>query len=517
MTRRWPPLVLIAALVVGALVVGRGGGTDGAAARATDPTTLLPVGPPADALGSAWFCAGQSAGDDTIADGTVVVANLGDETARGTLEVVTGDDDRESQALEVAAHTTERVRLAEVVEADWVAARVELDRGDVVVEHEVVGPQGRDVAPCQTRSGDRWYFPAGGSTRDARLLLAVYNPSPDAAVVDMAFATEEGVREPTAFQGMPVAAGSLVVVDVAAVVTVREVISSTVTTRRGRVVVDRIQTYDGRGASASEEEAAEETYRRKGLTITPGVPQPRPAWSFPGGVRSAGVHERVVVYNPGDELAEVEIQVDLDQPERNGVLDPFPLTVAAGEFAVFDLDEADAVPDGVRHSLTVRSTNGVRVVAERSIDAAGDATYRGVATSTGSPVAARQWAFAAGRRPVEEESERVIVVNPGDRAVTVRVVAFGDGERAEVAVEGGTIRLEPGARREVVLDDVLTDERTSIQIVASGPVVAERRLIAQPTAAGDEEEEGGDAEEEPGVGASVALGIPFGSTIVLFD
>ncbi len=501
MTRRGPVLVLVTALLVGGLVLGADPESDDDARRPPEPAAFLPAAAPADAQDAAWFCAGQTAGEDTMADGTVVVANVGDEDAQGRVEAVNDAGDRADRAIDVPARTTRRLPVAELLEGDWVAVRVETDGGTVVVEHEVVGPEGRDAAPCHTTATDAAHLPSGATTRDATLHLAVYNPYADSATVDVSFTTTDTrARRPTDFQGVPVPARSLVVLDVTPVVTVVAVAAATVTTRRGRVVVDRIQAYDGEGASTTDEEAAEEAYRPEGLALTPAVPAARPVWAFPTGSRSATVHERVVVRNLTDEQAEVDVEVALDEPERNGTVGPFALTVPAGEFAILPLDET-SVPEGVPHSIVVRATNGVPVVAERWIDAAGEeATYVGVATSTGSPVEAPRWAFAVGRRSGDEEVGRVALANLGDAEVDVEVTAMGAGEI--VPVPGGRITLAAGARYEVYLDELEGDD-LSLLVTASGPVVAERRLVSRATEATE------DAEAAPGRGFSTAIGIPL--------
>lgn len=515
MTPRWPALVLLVALAVGALVVGRDA-PDPTPPTSPDPASLLPAGPPADALDSTWFCAGQTVGDGTAADGTIVIANVGDETATGRLDVVTdgGDQlaDGDGQPLEIPPQTTERIRLADLLEADWASAQVTLDRGDVAVEHEVEGPQGRDAAPCHSAAADRWYLPSGATTRDARYYLAVYNPTTVAATVDMEFATVEGPRQPGDLQGIPVGPRSMVAVNVAAAVTVRDLIAATVTARRGQIVVDRIQTFDGRGASSTEEEAAEETYRRTGLTVTPAVPAARPTWTFPAGVRAVartsagdpagGVHEVVYVFNPGAREVDVSVDIALDDPRRNGRLDPIPLTVASGEVATFDVDATPGVPEDVRHSITVSTEGGRSVVVERALIAEGETDYVGVATGTGSPVAARRWVFAAGGRSDDLDAVRIALVNPGDEAVDVELVAFGDGERSAIELDEA-VTLDPGGRREVVVEG-LPEGRGSIEVTSSGPVVAERRILATR-----------DGDGEPGLGASAALGIPFGALVLL--
>jgi len=97
----------------------------------------------------------------------------------------------------------------------------------------------------------------------------------------------------------------------------------------------------------------------------------------------------------------------------------------------------------------------------------------------------------------------------------VRLVAFGDGRRAAVR-GGGPFRLGPGDRREIVVETLL-DDRGSVEVLASGPIVAERRLIASETAPDESSDESSDADAEPqpGMGASTTLGIPLGTVTVL--
>lgn len=479
---------------MGGLLVGTDAGdADG---DEVDPVLLLPAAAPEGSLDSAWFCAGQSAGDGTPADGTIIVSNPGDRPATGTLVAVTAGREGEEATteLDVAPLTTERIRVADVIEGDWVSAQVQVDTGNLVVEHEVVGEHGRDVAPCQRRASDEWWFAAGASTRDAEMTLVVYNPSPGPATVDTSFTTESGVREPTDLQGIPVPAGSAVALDVSAVVTEREVIASHVTTRRGRVVVDRIQSFDGRGAATTDEEEEDETYVRQGLTVTPGIAAPQPVWSFPGGIRTDRVHEQVVVSNPGEDAAEVELTFDLDDPRRNGVLDPFPITVPAGEVRVFDVDDIATIPSPLTHSVTVRSENGIPVVVERLLAADQGGSYAGTTATSGSPVAAERWALPAGPE-VGEESARLAIHNPGESPVDVEVRAYGDGESTPLP-EVETITIEPGGRAEVGLAD-LEDGRTSMLVEASSPVVVERRMYRLDDGVGDgEDDDDGDSEDE---------------------
>ena len=99
-------------------------------------------------------------------------------------------------------------------------------------------------------------------------------------------------------------------------------------------------------------------------------------WVFPDGVVDDGITEQIVVFNPTDEVAEVDVEVRLDDPDTNGVPEPFELTIAPNRFSIVDLHEPDAeasedaperIPDGVGHTVLVRSLNGVAVTAERVV------------------------------------------------------------------------------------------------------------------------------------------------------
>ena len=143
----------------------------------------------------------------------------------------------------------------------------------------------------------------------------MFNPFPETAVVDMTFAVPEGARRPNELQAFPVDGGSVVVVDVGAVVTRYGQVSAAVTARSGRIVVDRIQTFDGSAGP-------------RGMDVTLGAPRPGPLWFFPSGITGDGVSEVFSVFNPDEEsTAEVDLEVALEDPATNGAVDPFEISV----------------------------------------------------------------------------------------------------------------------------------------------------------------------------------------------
>ena len=137
-------------------------------------------------------------------------------------------------------------------------------------------------------------------------------------------------------QGFPVPARSVVGLDLGDDVTRSEQVSATFSARSGRVVVERVEQFDG-------------TFDYQGLTLGLGAPEAATTWVFADGAAStpapaapsddeeepaptttttdgpgtttttaagdedddegAASSERIVVYNPGDERARVAVEL----------------------------------------------------------------------------------------------------------------------------------------------------------------------------------------------------------------
>ncbi|MBK5223746.1 MAG: hypothetical protein JJE52_12930 [Acidimicrobiia bacterium] len=550
---RIPVLLLVVAALVLALVVERTDSTeDRSDSAAVDLRRLAPSAAGADALGSTWYCAAGSAGgveiepanrpddvldgdgettedadgeatepdgadaedeatdstdgeatdtDETeagdgavdpdgaaappvpvVAEHTVVLTNAGDADRVATLTIHPGQDAPVVSEVEVPARSVERIDLADLAEGPAVAALVELDGGAVVVTHHVVGPLGRDSGPCSSVSSDVWHFAWGDTSRGSASLVALFNPFPGDAVVDFSFVTSDGVREPQALTGMVVPAGSVIVADVGAEVRRREHVSTTVSTRTGRVVAERIQAFDG------TDEAG-----RSGLAIDLGVPEPASTWMHVVGRRHDDLPQTLVVYNPSDTPAEVDVEIALPD-DVVGAVAPFELTVGPGDHATLDLtDQARLLDvfgeDFGEFAVTVRSLNGVAVVTEL---ATFDTSAGGVSISSGSPLMSRQ-VVVADPAIGEPGTIRLRIVNLDDvEATDITIQHFADGEVS--IVDGGSIVIDPAGRAVVDLDD-LDVGPGSLLVTSSAPIVAEV------VAVGDDPAD-----------LSVIAAVPFGST-----
>jgi hypothetical protein len=365
--------------------------------------------------------------------------------------------------LELAPGERASIRLGDVLTAPLVAALVDVEGGPAAVEHEVRGPHGRDAGPCASAASATWHLATGATTRDARDLLVLFNPFPTDAIVDGVFESEDGTREPVRFQGLPVPALSVVGVDIGDDVRRKENVAATLRVRSGQVVAERIQQADG-------------SLGREGLSLALGVPSAATAWAFADGGTGAGRAEQIVIYNPDDRRAEVEVRVF---PTEDGASrpQPFHVSVPARGFEVVDLGAEARVPADVGHATIVLSTNGVPVVAERLAATQADAS-RDTATTPGSVLAAPHWTFATPATSGGAEA-RIVVFNPdAERAARVTLTATIGG-RARTRPDTSNVRVPPGGRVELHVPRL---GNVALVVESDRPVVAER-VVASPDGA----------------------------------
>ena len=455
MMRRWPALVVIASLIAALVVLGDA--PDGEVVAFGDAEAdVMPETDRASAVSSTWYCAAGTAVGGGEANLTVVVANLGGVARSGTITWMPSDGSEGAVVpIEVAPDSVTAQAAADHVDASGVSALVELDGGEVAVEHAVSGPRGSGVAPCASEASTEWYLANGVTERDARQAYALFNPFPDDVVVDITFSTDEGRRNPGPLQGLPIAAGTTTFVPVHDFVQRQAVTAASIVARTGRLVVDRVQNFDG-------------SLGRRGVSLALAAPAPAELWQFPDGLHTEGVTESWHIYNPGDREALVSLEL---QPVEGDAPEPFDLTIPPRTQMVVPADE-ERVPAGVAHSSTIRSLNGVGVVAERAVDARSPSARRGWSSALGAPAAADRWAFPMGEAS-RNTDQWIVIYNPGARPVTVSVIALANGQR--LPIEGLQDRsLDPAGRLALRLGDHINRRPLPVVVEATGAVVVER-------------------------------------------
>ncbi|MDH3706154.1 MAG: hypothetical protein OES57_08805, partial [Acidimicrobiia bacterium] len=281
-------------------------------------------------------------------------------------------------------------------------------------------------------------------------------------VVDITFDTSNGSRDPGAYEGLVVAGGSARLLEVNEEVANVERASAFVRARSGRLIVDRVLSYDG-------------SVERQGLSVATGASRPALDLFLPGGQLADGATTSIFVMNPDPELpAEIDIEIVADDV---AAIEPFERTVPAdGVVEVVIASEVSAEPigantrrelDGVRgFAAVVRSLNGVAVVAERRdlvLDSA--PTAPGLTTVMASPAPATAWATVVAS--LDPQASAVVVQNPSFDTIVTLTVTPAEGDAFE-------LELPQGSRRSISFAE-LGDGPVDIE--ASDAVVVERQIV----------------------------------------
>ncbi len=109
------------------------------------------------------------------------------------------------------------------------AAVVESADPSVIVEASLGA--GTGFVRCATAVSDQWFVAEGATVLGAVMEVALFNPFPGNALVDLRFWTERGAARPTALQGLVVPGGSLRIVNVGDFVRRRERVAMEITAR----------------------------------------------------------------------------------------------------------------------------------------------------------------------------------------------------------------------------------------------------------------------------------------------
>ena len=458
---RWSLLLPIVLVLLLAVTLDQGASNAGAGGERNASSAGAPTVASAGTVAAAWYCAEGTSNPGGRADETVIIANLGSGRTTAVVQVVGGAQPAMvTKPVQLEPYSQARVHVADLLVTAEPGVIVQAYSPSVVVEHELRAGAELATGPCARKPATSWDFAAGSTGKGEQLFLALFNPFPDDAIVDVGFVTDTGPEAPGPLQGLVVARHSRVTVRVNDQLDRRAQLAAHVDVRSGRAVAESSQidnTPDG----------------RKGIAASLGATGGAAVWTFPYGDAKPGIQDTIAIANFGTAAATVSLETQLV-----GVitLSPRPVTVPARSVVV--ANAAERVPVGTGFSTVIRVSSGGPVVAEQLATFTAPARTAGLAATLGVPQPAQRWAFAVGR--VTGADDELIINNPGrDRARLDVDVLSGGNSRRPPALQRVTVPAGKRAVFALSADTVPAD--AALVVHADRPVDVARAGFA-PTA-----------------------------------
>ncbi|MGP8207242.1 MAG: DUF5719 family protein [Acidimicrobiales bacterium] len=481
--RRLPLVAFLAGALVVAGAFGSPAGNGGGAGAVL--VGQAPSEAPDVALSSSWYCAGGSTAGGA-APGDLLVDNGGPGAVKATVRLVSSSGSARQLDLSLASGSyqvlPERLATTGGRAGAWVGALVTLYGGMASVNEVVSTPEGSVSQPCASSPSSQWYFPDGATLRNASDDISLLDPYPVAAVVDLSFTTELGQEEPDAFRGVVVPARGLTVLDLGNHLRRRSQIAVTVTARSGGIVAfetELVTKPPARAPRLGTPGALDPVLPQAGPGLTLGAGQTSTSWWWPEGADGSGFTERYVVYNPGGNTAELTLSL-VAAGSGAGLGSSQQLTVGPYGTSVVTVNGQPWALPGIAYAVHLQGTNGVPVVAARSVTAGSPSLYRGVGSLLGEAVPADQWLVAPNAQVLEPRIW-LEVLDPGSRPAVVSVESVSAGKRQPLAGLASLV-VAPGQHDEEQLSGADTDQ---VLIVSSSqPVLVEKDSYAAPPANG---------------------------------
>lgn len=416
------------------------------------------------------------------------------EVERGQLAlshcpVVTGDDDQASVTVAAVGEEASGVTVlrhsgegdTEVIAERGLdpgqRATIELDGGEPVT----VRSRGGDVdavwsvsgersatGPCADTVDDQYYLAGLDSSLGSAAQLHLFNPFTIDAVVQVRFATAEGLVDLVSTESVAIEAGGVHTLDLTELQPEEPELGVIVQTVTGRVVaqgeVERTRTdADDHGP--------------EGRALVPASTELSDGASFAYAVDGDEWSSRLAIMNPNDR--EAAVRVHASNPDPDAPVEE--VSVPAGGVARVDLGGRSA---SRTFALSVESLNELPLLVSRVESSTGDTAS--LAVPTGAQAPSSRWVSAG---PTGERSDVLSVYNPGEEPVEVTATLAGTP-----VVPWQRRPLGPGEQQLLHVEDAEGDWPAVIE--ADGPVVTEVISAAQVPEAAEEEAAEEDAEEE---------------------
>jgi hypothetical protein len=333
------------------------------------------------------------------------------------------------------------------------------------VEQELVYAAGDVTSQCVSQTSDTWFFADGFTAEGSTQRIVLINPYPDTAVVNMAYTTNAGRRTPADLQGIVLPAKTVKSISMADVGATNESrIAVEVVATTGQIVASRMQHYLGGG--------------RLGYSTSVGAPSPLGEWWFTSGRTGSQVTEQLVVFNPSERAAQVNVSffgigitngIPVDQP-TDAALPSQAVDIPAGGIVIINTDSIADLPKG-DHAMVVSALNSTRLVVEHVLSQrTNTSAFTAIVNGVPAGLLSTTWRIPAGLGKGARNA--ISILNTTATEGTFTVSAVGPGGVLDLP---GFVDVPLGAASLISLDvpDGVSDGE--VVITATVPVAVQRR------------------------------------------
>lgn len=233
----------------------------------------------------------------------------------------------------------------------------------------------RHSTPAMAAPSSSWYFADGGADGTLDAFYLTYNPGSSPVDATFTYRLESGEIAREVTRTLEPGKRTTVWVNADEAPLGRAEASLTITSR-APIIVERAWRANPPGRTVTQQ------------TATPGTPDPSSRWFFPEVSGHANFETSIVVSNPADREAVLDVSLLYDDREARRV---GQLRIPAGGRTAMPARQLEGLA-GTRASMEIASANGVRVVGERTLrgrDELGDWRL----ASIGARAPGVQWVF----------------------------------------------------------------------------------------------------------------------------
>jgi hypothetical protein len=484
-------LALVAAILIAAIVGSATVKRRRAANQTGTQAAVAFVHPTGRAHSTAWYCPGPLPLGLKHDSAHLMIANAATRQVTGQMLVATTIQKSYASSITVGSESTIDVPLPNPKHSAFAAVSLLTNGSGIGVEEVVDEPTGRVATPCVARATASQYIPIGSTKGGNSVTLSLYDPGATPSVANVSFATANGTVNPQPLQGLPIAAGQLVVVNVAANVAQTDIVSTMVNSTGGSIV------------AGAEVTSAVGAISYPSLTTGAGLAQSQ--WFLPALPAGGSTFNYIYVMNPSSTATTATVSLS-DGSEADGGDEVATLHVPAGGVARLTQGPARTL-DALRWSSVTAKPSPVFVAESSLIESAivmpptskAKAHAQPGAVAGGTPASPVEGlpatvpvGYAATSASVQSSGwmitggalssslgEFITVANPTEATAVVSLATLSAG-LADTVPECGALLLGPGESLAVDLGKVLPNSSSlTVLVHASAGVIAAAGFYAK--------------------------------------